>query len=146
MGNEHFEIRDKRRFREDTIRDEDTKIHEEKTHAHHQKEQAGKIQEKAEKIEAERPEDEEAPIPEVTFSSFIFSLARSAFMHLGEEPHPETGKVEISLPLAKETINIISILEEKTRGNLTPEEDQLIKNMLFALRMKYVEVATKKSK
>lgn len=81
---------------------------------------------------------------EINFSSFIFSLGRSAFVHLGEEPDPVSGKKEVSLTMAKETIDIIALLEEKTKGNLTQEEEQLIKNILYALRMRYVEIAAKK--
>ena len=84
-----------------------------------------------------------APPVEINFASFIFSLGRSAFIHLGEEPDPMTGQRQVSLPLAKETIDIISLLEEKTKGNLTPEEAQLLKNILYALRMRFVELASK---
>jgi len=140
MEKESFEIRDRRRFHEDAVAEE-KQDQEDRSDTH-----SKRVQEEKTAEENKEEKKIETPLPEVTFSSFIFSLARSAFMHLGEEPHPETGKVEVSLPLAKETIDIISMLEEKTRGNLTPEEDQLVKNMLFALRMKYVEIATKKSK
>ncbi|MBI5406284.1 MAG: DUF1844 domain-containing protein [Nitrospirae bacterium] len=83
------------------------------------------------------------PPVEINFASFIFSLGRSAFIHLGEEPDPMTGQRQVSIPLAKETIDIISLLEEKTKGNLTPEEAQLLKNILYALRMRFVELASK---
>lgn len=83
------------------------------------------------------------PPAEINFSSFIFSLGRSAFIHLGEEPDPMTGQRQVSLPLAKETIDIISLLEEKTKGNLMPEEAQLVKNILYTLRMRFVELASK---
>ncbi len=81
---------------------------------------------------------------EINFGTFIFSFARSAFFHLGEEPDPATGEKTVSLPLAKEIIDILAMLEEKTKGNLTQEEDQLLKSLLYALRMKYVEAAAKK--
>ncbi len=84
-----------------------------------------------------------APPVEINFASFIFSLGRSAFLHLGEEPDPVTGQRQVSLPLAKETIDIISLLEEKTKGNLMPEEAQLVKNILYTLRMRFVELASK---
>src|SRR3989304_789519 len=66
-----------------------------------------------------------APPVEINFASFIFSLGRSAFIHLGEEPDPTTGQSQVSIPLAKETIDILSLLEEKTKGNVPPEEAQL---------------------
>src|SRR3972149_9179015 len=85
-----------------------------------------------------------APPVEINFAAFIFSLGRSAFIHLGGEPDPVSGEKKVSLQLAKETIDIISMLEEKTKGNLTQEEGQLVKNLLYALRMRYVELASKR--
>jgi hypothetical protein len=86
---------------------------------------------------AERTE-EERPLPEITFPSFIFSLSSTAFVSLGAVPHPETGKTEKDLPLAKQTIDLLGLLREKTRGNLTPEEDNLFDHLLYDLRMAYV--------
>ncbi|MBI5043955.1 MAG: DUF1844 domain-containing protein [Nitrospirae bacterium] len=82
-------------------------------------------------------------LPHIDFSSFIYSLAHSALIQLGEEPDPFTGARGINLHQAKETIDLISLLEEKTKGNLTKDEGALIKNLLFNLRMKYVELAKK---
>ena len=93
--------------------------------------------------EAGSPEDVHAPFPEINFSSFVFSLGHTAFSHLGEEPDPVTGEKKVSLPLAKEIIDILNVLEEKTRGNLSPDEEHLMKNLLYALRVKYVEKATR---
>lgn len=81
---------------------------------------------------------------EINFASFVFSIASSAFIHLGEEPDPVSGEQKISLPMAKQTIDVLTILEEKTKGNLTKDEDQLLKNLLYALRMRYVEAVSKK--
>ena len=77
-------------------------------------------------------------LPEITFPSFIFSLSSTAFVSLGMIPHPETGKTEKDLPLAKQTIDLLSLLREKTRNNLTPEEDNLFDHLLYDLRMVYV--------
>jgi hypothetical protein len=71
------------------------------------------------------------------------SLASSVLMYLGEIEHPETQKPERDLPLAKQTIDILGMLQEKTRGNLSEEEARLLENLLYDLRMKYV--AAKKS-
>ena len=60
-------------------------------------------------------------------------------MHLGEAPNPETGGVERDLALARQTIDLIAMLEEKTKGNLSGEEERLIGQILFDLRMRYVE-------
>ena len=74
----------------------------------------------------------------VNFSSFVVSLASSAMLHLGEAPHPETGKPAADLPLAKNTIDLLGILQEKTKGNLDEEEGKLLETLLYELRMKYV--------
>ena len=82
----------------------------------------------------------------LSFSSFIFSLGTSALMLMGETLSPDEPKAQANLPQAKEIVDILSILEEKTKGNLTSEESVVIQDMLYTLRMKYVEaVAGKKS-
>jgi hypothetical protein len=78
-------------------------------------------------------------LPHVDFSTFILSLSHSALMHLGEAPSPETGKLEEDLLLARQTIDLIGMLEEKTRGNLAGDEERLIAQILFDLRLRYVE-------
>ena len=86
-------------------------------------------------------ESKPRPLPEIDFSSFIFSLSTSALFHLGEIPDPATQKREKDLPLAKQTIDILGILKEKTRGNLTPDEERLMENILTDLRWRYVREA-----
>ena len=81
------------------------------------------------------------PMPKVDFLTFIMSLSSSALAHLGEVPDPVTGKKEVDLELARHTIDVLSMLEEKTRGNLTREEGEFIRNILFELKMKYVQRA-----
>jgi len=85
---------------------------------------------------AEKPEDH--PLPKVDFASFIFSLSTSALLHLGEVPDPVTQKREKDLPLAKQTIDILGMLKEKTRGNLTSEEEKMMETLLTDLRWRYV--------
>lgn len=85
----------------------------------------------------------EASFP-VNFSSFILSLATSALIHLGQEANPATGERSVELPSARQVIDLISLLEEKTKGNLTKEEESLLSQILFTLRMKYVEVEKKR--
>ena len=89
--------------------------------------------------EKEAPAVEETQLPEINFSTFIFSLSSSALFHFGEIPDPSSGTKEKNLPMAKHTIDILGMLEEKTRGNLTPDEEQLFKNVLYDLRMLYVK-------
>ncbi|OGL42913.1 MAG: hypothetical protein A2042_01855 [Candidatus Schekmanbacteria bacterium GWA2_38_11] len=87
------------------------------------------------------PEDsnKEAHFPEIDFSSFIISLGTQAMMHLGEIPDPLSRKKEKNLSLAKQTIDLLAMIQEKTKGNLTIQEEQLIENLLYELRIKYVK-------
>ncbi len=83
-------------------------------------------------------------LPHVDFTTFILSLSHSAMLHLGEAPDPESGKTMQSLPLARQTIDLLSMLEEKTRGNLSGDEERLVAQILFDLRMRYVELSKAK--
>jgi len=76
--------------------------------------------------------------PEINFASFVLSLSSSALYHFGEIPDPVTNKKERNLILAKQTIDILGILKDKTAGNLTEDEDALLSNLLYDLRMRYV--------
>ena len=73
----------------------------------------------------------------------MLSLGSSALMHLGDAPHPGSGESVKDLTMAKHTIDILSMLEQKTRGNLNPSEAQLLENLLFDLRLRFVEAAKK---
>lgn len=84
---------------------------------------------------------EQGPLPEIDFSQFIFSLSTSALIQLGEVQDPFTQKTAKNLPLAKQTIDLIAMLKEKTKGNLTPEEGKIIENLLYDLRMRYVKAS-----
>ncbi len=77
--------------------------------------------------------------PEINFSTFVMSLNASVLFHLGVIEDPATGKQTKNLPMAKQTIDILSMLEKKTTGNLTHDEEQLIKNILYDLRILYVK-------
>jgi hypothetical protein len=76
---------------------------------------------------------------EVDFSSFLFSLYTSAVLHFGDVEDPVTGKKEKNLAAAKQMIDIVSMLEEKTRGNLNSDEQGTIDALLYELRMRYVK-------
>ena len=82
---------------------------------------------------------EEGHLPEVNFATFVFSLSSSALFHFGEIADPTSGKKTKNLPMAKHTIDILAMLEEKTKGNLTSDEEQLFKNILYDLRMRYIK-------
>jgi hypothetical protein len=83
--------------------------------------------------------DASPSLPAVDFHTFVLSLGSSALLHLGELEHPDVGAPQRDLALAKHTIDILVMLEEKTRGNLTPAEDKLIGSLLYDLRLRYVE-------
>ena len=116
MGNEKkneeqeksFVVRDKR-FSAKKEEEEDSQVKEEK---------------KRRSPREEAPE-QEIPLPEINFTNFIFSLSTSALIQLGEIQDPFTKKQSKNLPLAKQTIDLIGMLKEKTKGNLTPKRKSL---------------------
>lgn len=81
----------------------------------------------------------------VNFSSFVISMGSSALMLMGEQLDPGQPAMPLNLPQAKEIIDLLSMLEEKTRGNLTSDEQVVMKDMLYALRMKFVSLTSGKS-
>lgn len=83
--------------------------------------------------------DGEDSLPTLDFSTFILSLSHSALLHLGDAPHPDTDVVDTSLPLARQTIDLLGLLEDKTRGNLSGDEERLLTQILFDLRMRFLE-------
>lgn len=78
-------------------------------------------------------------MPEINFITFLLSLNSSALVHLGQHPDPTSGTTDKNLPVAKQTIDVIAMLEEKTRGNLNEEEKRLLTNVLYELRLLYVK-------
>jgi hypothetical protein len=75
---------------------------------------------------------------EINFASFLISLGTQAFMHLGELPNPLTKQREKDLPAAKHMIDLLGILEAKTKGNLADDEERLLRQLLFDLRLRFV--------
>jgi hypothetical protein len=98
--------------------------------------EAKAAQEEAKQSEAakERP----AELPPIDFSTFVVSLSSSALIHMGVVADPLTGESNKDLGIAKQTIDMLAMLQEKTRGNLTKEEEQLLESILYDLRMRYV--------
>ena len=131
-----FVIKDRRRFTEEGEPKEETgpeeQAEEPKPRAREQAKERAKVEEKV---------TQETPFPEINFSTFIFSLNTSALLHLGEIPDPATGKQQEDLAMAKQTIDLIAMLQEKTRGNLAPDEENLVKHILYDLRLRYVQKA-----
>lgn len=76
--------------------------------------------------------------PDMDFSAFVISLASAAQLSLGAIPHPGTNESTISLPEAKQMIDILALLQVKTKGNLTDQESALLQQVLASLRMHYV--------
>jgi len=75
---------------------------------------------------------------QVDFSTFIMSLTSSAFYHLGDMPDPSTGKKEVNLPAVQQTIDMLIMLREKTKGNLKEDEKKLLEQLVYELQVKYV--------
>ena len=128
-----FVIKDKRQFTSEGELKPEAEIHKEEK----------QDEEKAEVKRDETQTREEVPLPEINFSSFVLSLSSSALLHFGQIPDPITKKKERNLSLAKQSIDILGILKEKTEGNLAKDEEQLIDNLLHDLRIRYVEESKK---
>lgn len=96
--------------------------------------------------DATQPRMPEGPdeLPQIDFSTFIISLSTQALFHLGEIANPQSGQNEVDIPVAKQMIDILGMLQEKTKNNLTPNETRLMGDILFDLRMKYVEAVKRK--
>jgi len=92
--------------------------------------------------EMDTPETEAAPLPEINFASFIFSLSTTAMYHFGDSPDPVTKESQRNLPAAKQTIDILSILKTKTEGNLDEQEKQMLDGILYELRMRFIKEMT----
>jgi hypothetical protein len=86
-----------------------------------------------------RPKSERAPLPEPSLKTFVSGLAGQVLINLGLFENPLTGKREADLEQAKYSIDLLQILQDKMRGNLTDEEAKLISAILYDLRMRYVE-------
>jgi hypothetical protein len=89
--------------------------------------------------EPRRGRDQRIPLPEVSFSSLLFSLSSSALLHLGEIADPYTNQKKQDLDLAKHTIDTMAMLKDKTKGNLTDEENKFLESVLADLRWRYVK-------
>jgi hypothetical protein len=88
------------------------------------------------------PTQASGDLPRIDFSTFVLSLAASGLLHLGRTPPVggETEPVQLDLPLARQSIDTLEMIQEKTRGNLEEEESKLLQGVLYELRMEYVRV------
>jgi len=132
-GNGGFKIEDRRQF---TSQGDPVGPAGESAEGH--EDPAEPVQEKPREVEDQEAQREEAEQPEVDFAGFLLSLATSAMAHLGEVPDPATGTTTENLVAAKQMIDILSILQEKTKGNLESDEERLLDNLLYELRMKFL--------
>lgn len=139
-----FTVSDRRRFtvsesgearEEDKAADRERKQPEEARETPPEK---AKTEAKAAGQEEGAKREEPAALPEIDFSTFIVSLSSSVLIHLGVVADPMSGEQKKDLAIAKQTIDMLAMLQEKTRGNLTNEEGQLLESMLYDLRMRYV--------
>lgn len=85
--------------------------------------------------------DDGDQLPAIDFSTFVLSLSHSALVHLGDAPPPDGQVPERDLLLAKQTIDLLGILQEKTRNNLNGEEERLLDQALYDLRLRFVEIS-----
>ncbi len=78
----------------------------------------------------------------IDLTAFLLGLAQTALIQLGESPNPETGqRSALDLPAARQTLDVLGMLREKTRGNLTADEERLFEHLLADLRLRYVDAA-----
>lgn len=117
-----FVVKDKRHSKksEDEIKEEETTAAAEET---------------ADKADSDEPDLRDVPID---FSTFVLSLTSSAFYNLGDIADPHTGEKKVDLTAVKQTIEILLILKEKTKGNLSEEETKLLEQLIYELQMKFV--------
>jgi hypothetical protein len=82
-------------------------------------------------------------LPSIDFATFVLSLSHSALVNLGDAPSPVDGKLHQNLPMARQTIDLLVLLEQKTTGNLSGEEERVLQQVLYDVRLRYVEVSRK---
>jgi hypothetical protein len=86
----------------------------------------------------------DAGLPALDFATFVLSLNHSALVHLGVAPDPTSGQHTQNLQLAKQTIDLLGMLHEKTRGNLSGDEERILDHALYELRLSYIEAVKPK--
>jgi len=89
-------------------------------------------------------DEQPAELPAIDFPTFLLSLGHSALVHLGEAPDPAGARSEANLPMARQTIDLIVLLSEKTKGNLTGEEERILEQLVYDLRSRFVEASKEK--
>jgi hypothetical protein len=135
-GNEEkgFKVEDRRRFSE---------TGEARPEAENRKPSQVKHESQPNAEQSEERRSAEAVLSEINFSTFVISLSTQALVHLGEVANPTSGQLERDLPVAKQMIDILALLKDKTRGNLDQNEEKLLEEILYDLRIRYVEAVKK---
>lgn len=130
-----FVVKDRRIFAGENLDEAET---EEKETPAAEEDHASDSPEASEAAAEQQPEPP-PQFPEINFATFVASLNASVLLQLGAIEDPTTGQKNKNLPMAKQTIDILSMLQEKTAGNLSEEEGNLLKNILYDLRIMYVK-------
>ncbi len=102
------------------------------------KDEAAKEKDKLKEQFRQEADKQNSQVPDANFLGFVSGLAAQAMMNLGEIENAVTGQKEVNLPMAKYTIDILGIIEEKTKGNLTDDEKKYLDSSLYQLRMMFV--------
>jgi hypothetical protein len=133
-----FVVKDRRIFAQDTA--ESDKQEEDKEAGSKTTEDKKPKEPRESRQAAASAEQEESPqLPEINFPTFIASLNAAALVHLGAIEDPAGGQKAKNMALAKQTIDILCMLQKKTEGNLTHDEENMLKNILYDLRIMYVK-------
>jgi len=127
---EDFKVTDKRNFQEDGETRPTPDVSE--------KQDEKTVAEPSSDLKNEMPEKETPPLPPIDFPSYLLSYYTQGLVLLGEVPSPYSGKKEEDVEAARHTIDILTMLQEKTKGNLNQDEEKLLENVLYELRMKYM--------
>ena len=96
--------------------------------------------------EIDESNKEKMKLPEASFAQLVFLLGAQAMQQLGAAPNPLNGKTEVDLPVAKFSIDLLTVLQEKTKGNLSEKENQMLDGLLFDLRMQFVTASKEQDK
>jgi hypothetical protein len=129
-----FVVKDRRIFSQDARETDEVKEEQADSSATGETEQKDKQQ-----AADSAGRDEHYQFPEINFPTFVASLNASALVHLGVIEDPASNSKTKNLPMAKQTIDILSMLAEKTKGNLSGDEENMLKNILYDLRILYVK-------
>lgn len=134
--NRGFKVTDRRRFTSDS---EQSDIPDDAASADDHAEQT-KADAAASETVAKPTGDETIPPPEITFSGFVFGLSTQALMYLGEVPSAADDEPKADMAAAQQMIDVLAMLQKKTSGNLETDEAQMLENVLYDLRMRYVQM------